>query len=485
MTRRFAALALALSVSAPLAAQVADGNRAWAAGRYQEARADYEAALRTDPASVRSLYRLAVLASWDNHLDSALALLQRARTLEPADPDVRVTEAQVLAWQGHHRAALVRYDSLVTEFPGRRDVLLGRAQTLGWAGQYRAADSAYRRLLLDNPDDADANAGLAQIAHWSGRDAEAEHDVRRALAIAPSNRDAIALADELRAARRPSVELTGGWNNDSDHNTNWSEGLTLSTGIAPGVGVFASGGLQQSRDPTRRGNRTLAEAGVNAATGRLRVTAAAGARELRPDAAASRTEVTYRAAASLRPSGGLGVGAGFSHLPLDETALLIGADLDIDAVDANLDARLGSGTNLGLGGGAAWISDGNRRLSAVAALTTTVRRHAFVGIYGRLLGYRQHGIGYFSPQRFGVAEARAGYSAASRGWEGKLSGGLGVQQTEGSSAQAEWHVEGRAARRWSARGTFELFGGVTNSLASSVNGAFRYRYAGLRLLIGL
>src|SRR5512140_853584 len=101
MIRRLVALGALIAIASPLAAQVADGNRAWAAGRYDEARAAYERELAGNPRSVRSLYRLAVLASWSDQLDSALALLQRARAVEPADPDVRATEAQVLAWQGH------------------------------------------------------------------------------------------------------------------------------------------------------------------------------------------------------------------------------------------------------------------------------------------------------------------------------------------------------------------------------------------------
>ena len=117
MIRRLVSCLALLCSATPLAAQVADGNRAWAAGRYDEARAAYERALASDPQSVRSLYRLAVLASWNDQLDSALTLLARARAIEPGDPDVRTAEAQVLAWQGHLAEARVRYDSLLAEDP--------------------------------------------------------------------------------------------------------------------------------------------------------------------------------------------------------------------------------------------------------------------------------------------------------------------------------------------------------------------------------
>ena len=483
MIRRLVSCLALVCLAAPLAAQVADGNRAWAAGRYDEARAAYERALAADPQSVRSLYRLAVLASWNDQLDSALTLLARARAIEPGDPDVRTAEAQVLAWQGHLAAARVRYDSLLAEDPERRGAALGRARVLAWDGRYAAADSAYALLLFANPSDAEALAGRAQVAHWRGRDGQAADYAGRALAADSMNRDAGALRRELRAASGPRAELNGGWNNDSDHDTNWSESLTLSTGIVPGLRVFATGGLQQSTDPVRKAHRSLGEGGVEFSAAGVRLMAAAGGRNLVPDGAPSRSEFTFRAGAGVTPAPGASVGVSFVHLPFDETAFLIGSGLDIDVLDASLDLRLARGLTFSAGGGGAWVSDGNRRVSAVAALSRSLGRHFFAGLYGRVLDYRQHGVGYFSPDRFGMGEVRGGYLTSSHGWETRLSGGAGVQQTSGSSAQAEWHVEGRLARRWSTLNQVELFGGITNSVASSVNGAFRYRTAGLRVIL--
>jgi Tfp pilus assembly protein PilF len=481
--RRLLALGALIATASPLAAQVADGNRAWAAGRYDEARTAYERALVEDPRSVRSLYRLAVLASWNDQLDSAMALLQRARAIEPGDPDVRTAEAQVLAWQGHLTESLARYDSLLAEYPDRHDAMIGRARVLAWQGRYPAADSAYALALFENPRDAEALTGRAQVAHWTGHEGRAAGYVARALAADSTNHDARALDHELRAGRRPRLELTGGWNNDSDHDTNWSEALTLSIGVVPGVRAFATGGLQQSTDPVRSAHLALGEGGVQIASGGIRVTGAAGARHLVPDGAAARTEATYRAGVGVTAAPGVDLGVSFVHVPFDETAFLIGSGLDIDVLDATVDARLDRNLSLSMGGGGAWVSDGNRRVSAVAALTRTVGRHLFVGAYGRFLDYRQHGIGYFSPDRFGMAELRGGYFTAAHGWEGRLSGGAGAQQTSGVSAQGEWHVEGRFGRRWGILNLVELFGGITNSVASSVTGAYRYRNAGVRVIV--
>ncbi len=485
MTGRAAVIALAVLLVAAraLTAQVSDGNRAWTAGRYDEARTAYERALKDDPRSVRSLYRLAVLAAWGNRLDSALVLLRRARAVEPRDPDVRTTQAQVYAWQGHHAAALALYDSVLADLPARRDARLGRARTLGWAGRFDAADSAYAALLRDNPADMDALVGRAQAAHWAGHDRAARAGL--ALVTDSGSREARTLTEELDAARGPQAEAAINWNNDSDHNTNWSEALTLSTGIASGARVFATGGTQQGSDPLRHATRDLAEAGVSLDAGRAHLTIAAGARRLHPDAAPDRTAATWRAGASIRATQRVSVGVTYAHFSFDETALLIGAGLDVDAADASLDLTLARGTTLGLGGGAAWISDGNHRISAALALSRDVGSHFFIGAFARLLDYSAPGAGYFAPDRFVLAEGRAGFTVATRQWRARLSGGAGVQQTSGSAAQAEWHADVRAGRRWGAVNAVELFGSVTNSVASSVSGAFRYRTAGLRIVLSL
>ena len=420
-----AAAALLLSAGAlasPLAAQVADGNRFWTEGRFAEAKAAYEAELRANPGSVRSLYRLAVLASWEDRLDSARTLVARARTLEPADPDVRALEAQLDAWSGRFRSAVARYDSVIADHPERR------------------AELALPR-------------------------------------------------DRARAWSRPAVELSAGWNNDSDDNTNWWQALGLSAPIGDRLRAFASAGAQQSSDPVRDADRLLAEAGVTATPGRATVTLAGGARRLTAPGF-RRTEPTARAVLRYRLAPRSWLGASYSHVPFDETAQLIGSGIDIDAVEGSADIGAGGGLTLTAGGGGAWFSDGNDRYAVFGAATLTVAERFFVGAMARQMGYEFRGTGYFSPDRFRIAEGRAGWTWRSPGWAVRVSGGLGAQQAfRGADAQAEWHGEARLGRGWGPGGVdrniIEVFGGISSSLESSASGAFRYRNAGLRISIGL
>ena len=406
----------------PLAAQVADGNRFWTEGRFDDAKAAYEAELRTNPASVRSLYRLAVLASWEDRLDSARTLAARARAFEPADPDVRALEAQLDAWSGRFRSAVARYDSVMADHPERR----------------------------------------------------AELSLPR---------------DRARAWSRPAAELSAGWNNDSDDNTSWWQSLGLSAPIGNRLRVFASAGAQQSSDPVRDADRLLAEGGITATPGRTTVTLAAGARRLTA-AGFRRTEPTARAALRYRLAPRSSLSASYSHVPFDETAQLIGSGIDIDAVEGSVEVGAGGGLTLTAGGGGAWFSDGNDRYAVFAAATLTVAERFFVGALARQMGYEFRGTGYFSPDRFRIAEGRAGWSYRSPEWSVRVSGGLGAQQAfRGADAQAEWHGEARVGRGWGPGGVdrniIEIFGGISSSLESSASGAFRYRTAGLRVSVGL
>jgi tetratricopeptide (TPR) repeat protein len=517
MRPRWCALLL---LARPLAAQVPAGDSAWVAGDFARARTAYQLALHDNPGSVRALYRLGVLASWDGQLDSSLALLRDAREIEPRDPDVRIQEARVLAWAGRYQAAIVRWDSLLAEFPDRRDAALGRAQTLAWAGRLDAADSAYGALVAQDSSDVDALAGqaqvaswrgdflnairyyrlalerdpkhvaslvgLAQVRQWQGRPAEARPLVDRALAIAPSDRTALEVRAAIHAMVRPQMDLTIGWSHDSDRNTLWWENLGTSIALGPGVRGFARVGLAQATDPVRSGSRATGEVGGSYDIGSLGLSAALGGRRLSSDAASDRTLATWRAGASYRITPSAGMGVGYAHYSIDETAQLLGRNLDLDELTFDGDAELRPGLSLSLGGSIGWFSDHNSRRAAVVAVNQRVARGLTAGVLFRTLSYDTKGVGYFSPDRFHVGEARATYVYGIRKWEGRLSGGLGVQQVgSAGSGQSQWHLEARVARRWAVLDEVALSGGISNSAESSTTGAFRYYTAALSLRLGL
>jgi hypothetical protein len=426
----------------------------------------------------------------------------------------------VLSWKGDYKGSVQHYDSVLADHPDNREAGLGRAQVLGWAGKYREADQQYALLMSMDPQDLDALAGrgqlaawnadfplaveyysaalavdsnhvrslvgLAQVRSWQGRHHEAMRLSDRALAIESDNRDARQVQTLARSARRPTLEPTVGWSHDTDDNNNWWEILAVSMYVADGLQGFSSVGLAQLSDPTRDANRSSAEVGARYNIGNFGFTGAIGVRNLSPDFADERTPATWRGSMSYRITPGAGVGVGYAHYPFDETAFLAGQDVDIDEVTADGDVNVGENLTLGAGGGLGWFSDGNMRHSFVVALTKRFPPQWTAGVYGRLLGYDQAGVGYFSPDRFLTGEGRGSYTYTWPGWEARAGAGLGIQQTfEDADVQAEWHLDGRLARKWGVSNEVALFLAWTNSAASSTTGAFRYFTGSLSARIGL
>jgi tetratricopeptide (TPR) repeat protein len=521
-TRRCVFLTLVWGVLGvmPVAAQQKDADEAWSQGRYEAARAGYERVLKQDPAAARANLRLGILLSWKGKLDSALILIARARKADPRDAEMRLAHARVHAWNKQYDAALALYDSVLADRPKLRDAELGRAQTLSWMGRLedaaniyqalvsknssdrdarlglaqvtawrgklKAAEQAYRAILAQNQRDIEALTGLGNVYHWQGSESEALRQVRAALAVDSTHRPARALARTIREATRPALETTAAWSNDSDRNTSFWQTLGTSAVIGRGVGVFGSVNALETSDPARDARRVGGEAGLSLLLGRVQLSGAAGARRIIPDVAPPRTGATYRGRLSYRPVPALGLNVGYSRSPFDEIAALIERALDLELLEAGVDARPFPGFSVYAAGSGLWLNDGNYRTGLVAGLSQKLHRRFSVGLFGRTLSYERRGLGYFSPDRFSVLEGTADYSLDTGTWIGHLGGGLGAQQVgERGAAQSEWHVEGRVGRKWGVGNRVELFGLLTNSAVSSTSGAFRYRSAGLIVRLGM
>ena len=513
-------LLLAMLPALQLAAQIPVADSAWSAGDYHAARIGYELALHDNPGEVRALYRLAVLASWAGKLDSALALLRDAREIEPADPDVRLEEAKILAWDGQFDASILRYDSLLAATPEYHDASIGRAQALAWAGRLREAEESYAALIEKNPGDLDARAGrgqvaswrgdltgaansylsalalqpdhvpslvgMAQVRQWQGRADDARRYASQAIALAPEDRGARDVHAAVRALVRPQLTVQLGWSHDSDKNTLWWQTVGTSIILGNGLRGFGSAGIAEASDPIRSGSRLSAEAGATYDAGNLSVTGALGARNLAPATGSGRAAGTGRTSLSYRIAPTAGIGAGYAHYSFDETAFLLTQDIDIDEVSVDGDVELRRDLSLGYGGSAAWLSDDNHRLAAVMSLSQRLARRWSVGLYGRIFGYGNPGVGYFGPDRFLLGEVRGSYSYGWQRWETRIAGGLGAQQAgKQGNTQTEWHADARLVRRWAVVNEVALSAGFSNSAASSTTGAFRYYTAMLSARLGL
>ncbi|MGH7754176.1 MAG: hypothetical protein ACREN5_15330, partial [Gemmatimonadales bacterium] len=172
----------------------------------------------------------------------------------------------------------------------------------------------------------------------------------------------------------------------------------------------------------------------------------------------------------------------------DETALLIDSAFVADGLDLNVDVAPNARLSVSAGGGATWLSDGNRRIGGVVAVMGAARPALQVGVLGRTMGYREPnpGRGYFAPDRFTVLEARTVYAWRRAWWGLRVDGGLGWQQVgSGAPGQTEWHAGLSVTRTWRPAGELAFAASVTNSAASrSASGGgtpgFRYWTIGIR-----
>ncbi len=475
LVTRHVALALAALLVRPLAAQLPAADQAFQRGDYAAARAGYERVLASDSTSQRALYRLAILDSWDGKLVRSLARFLRLRQIDPRDPDIMVTHAQVLAWAGRTAASEALYDSVLARYPDRADALAGRARVTAWGGDLDRAEGLWRTALERHPDDPELLVGLAQTLYWKGQPDLAEPEIATKVDGASDSDDNAFVAQEATISTSLGSDLRGtlhaGWRYATLSD---AAGNVITSGTSYGGGAYGIAALGQG---------AVLRAGL-------------GARRVAPDGGRARTPLTAQLGLGLRPGRYTAVSLGYSRTPFDETAGLMQRDLTIDALDWSLDASPGAGWSLSAGGGGAWFSDGNRRYSAVGAVLGRVAKGLQIGPFARVMGYREPKPGlYFTPVRFGVIEGRAVYQWQRNRWGLRADGGLGSQQVQAFGSppaphQTEWHVGLSLSRDWGANNEIALVGSITNSGAATnaahvTSEGFRYRTLGLRFRQGL
>jgi hypothetical protein len=295
------------------------------------------------------------------------------------------------------------------------------------------------------------------------------------------------LERQLAAELRPEVRTTFNGAGDSDDNDFLAQEAYFTASLGSGRGTLQAG-WRRSTVATRAaasygaGGYAIVPLGHGAV-----LRAGAGFRRLVPESTAAKTPVTAQLGLGIRPAPFVSASVGYSRSAFDETVVLIDSGIVVSAVDLSLDLASRSRVSFSGGGGMAWLSDGNRRAGGVAAVLASVGGGLQLGVYARLLSYRQPRPGvYFAPDRFTILEARAVYTWRRGQWGARGDGGLGTQQVLSSGkAQSEWHLGLSLSHEWWSNGEVLLGGAITNSAVSSTTGAFHYRSITLSLRQGL
>jgi tetratricopeptide (TPR) repeat protein len=215
-----------------------------AAGRADEARAHYRAALDGEP---HAHYALGVDALGGGRVEDAVRELRKFLELRPADPvapqawlllgeaelkrrqhdaaerafraalemspgfaDAQGKLADVLLQQGRHGEAIAAYRSYLQAMPDNAAAHHGLGLALAMTGQTPAALAAFTQAVLRDQRNAEFRLSRGTALASSGRLDEAIAEYRLALALSPSNpraMSALALALADRGVREESLAL--------------------------------------------------------------------------------------------------------------------------------------------------------------------------------------------------------------------------------------------------------------------------------------
>jgi tetratricopeptide (TPR) repeat protein len=182
------------------------GNLLKDAGRLEEARSEYDAAIAVRPDFAMAHSNLGIVCKRQGRLDDAIREYRRAIQ---SDPDYVAAHFNLgLAFQqrGDLDQAAAEFRKYIAARPKRAEARVNLGCILMSQGQLAQAAESFEAALAINPKLIDAHLNLARIRGDQGRLAEAVAHCSRALELNPRDADARTLLDQLVAlqgGRRP------------------------------------------------------------------------------------------------------------------------------------------------------------------------------------------------------------------------------------------------------------------------------------------
>ena len=451
--------------SRPVADLVRDADAAYARDDYKTARALYEEAVAAGDGTPHTLRRLALLQSWDGDLDASIDTYRRALKIAPDDVDLLLEYARVLTWKDDLKEAIVCYEGLRARHADDPRVLLGLGQALAWRGRYAEADAVYREMedhrietikahlgraqilawsgeydeagrfyrdiLKADPGNLEARLGLARAEHWQGLDRTARAQADNIVLDHPDSKEARDLQTEIHKGLRPRALADAFRYSDNDSNRvdGATAGVTFMGEPQTSIRIALSGydASWRCKDPALC-DEFVTGPGVNEEVSTRASVLMAGvtSRLIRPLHFHARLgavrEESFDGSAVTGLEGGARtrlIGGGYirwqvgprftmtgyaARDPLLDTPVLIDKGITVDSGDAVLEFRFRPAWNLAGSGGYALYSDGNRRLTAGAAVTWRLPvAHPYLTstVDLRYRSFQEDlNHGYFDPLRF-------------------------------------------------------------------------------------
>lgn len=159
-----------------------------------------EAAFRDGIEHPMVLNLTALKCEQEGRFDDALAVLERAIAIAPADIGARNAKGLVLTRLERYAEALATFDGVVALMPAFAGAHCARGASLEAMGKLREAEAAYRHALDLEPENLGATQGVANLLSRRGAHAEARPLAEAVLEAEPNFPDAVMVLAAADAA---------------------------------------------------------------------------------------------------------------------------------------------------------------------------------------------------------------------------------------------------------------------------------------------
>ena len=168
-------------------------------GQYEEAIADYDAALRLDPDHVGALVNRSLAWIGLGRYEDAIADYDAVLRLDPEQVGAWANRGAAKAKLGRHNEALADYDAVLRLDPNHVLALANRGLARIALGRYEEAIADFDSVLRLDPDNAGVYNNRGWVKARLGRHEEAIEDYNAALRLDPNNAMAYNNREQARA----------------------------------------------------------------------------------------------------------------------------------------------------------------------------------------------------------------------------------------------------------------------------------------------
>jgi tetratricopeptide (TPR) repeat protein len=143
----------------------------------------------------------------ENKFKEAFALMEKYRANHPNDLNAAWLSGQTAFWMKHYKTAEKEYERAIQIAPHNADLLLDYDMVLFNSGDLKKAEPLLWTFYTWDPTNTAVLLSLAKISFWHGNYNDAEWFIQKVLASDPKNKNAIAIQDEILAAKSPWGEI--------------------------------------------------------------------------------------------------------------------------------------------------------------------------------------------------------------------------------------------------------------------------------------